>query len=117
MKSFSRPEENIAYERFDPYAEEYAPKPEQPAVNPSRYDDDFPTYEPITLSRTNTVAIRESTISKPSTNDDRSSSNPTANTPAFSAMLPSASEQFILPADFFNPFNPSVKWSKLLAKR
>ncbi len=102
IKSFM--EENIAYERFDPYAEEYTTKPQPPAVNSTRYDDDFPIYEPIILSRTNTVAMREPDTKRTTETITNSSNTDTYNSGSsseFSAMLPSASAQLTLPADLF----------------
>lgn len=100
MKSFV--EQNVDYERFDPYAEEYTMKPEPPAVNKTRYDDDFSTYEPITLSRTNTVAMREPETKRTETiANNNADTYGSGNRSEFSAMLPSASAQLTLPADLF----------------
>ncbi len=100
MKSFA--EEDIAYQRFDPYAEEYTVKPEPPAVNNTRDKDDFLAYEPITLSRTNTVAMREPEIKRTETitNDNTGTYNSNRRS-EFSAMLPNPSAQLTLPADLF----------------
>ncbi len=111
MKSFA--EENIAYEHLDPYAEEYMAKPQPPVVNSTRYDNDFPIYEPITLSRTNTVAMRE-----PETNRTEITTNTTTynrDKPSeFSAMLPSASTQLTLPADLFKSIQSMGEVERLI---